>query len=106
MSTVLRLATTQSRAVSKAIKPSFTRSFHSPFVVLGKDATSTATASTPSFSYEKASETSEDAHVGLRTHVVAPNPTSMFKQVPTGAFPVSLSYAEHSQVAAEQISRK
>ncbi|THV02886.1 hypothetical protein K435DRAFT_323256 [Dendrothele bispora CBS 962.96] len=107
MSSVFRLTTVQSRAVSKALRPSMTRSFHSPYVVLGKDASAPTTTSKPSFSYEKATETFEDVpHVGLRTHVVAPNPTGMFYQVPTGAYPASVSFTEHSGTAPEPSASK
>ncbi|KAF5367097.1 hypothetical protein D9758_003958 [Tetrapyrgos nigripes] len=89
---------TSARALSKAVKPASTRSFHSPFAVLGSASPSPSNVK-PSTVYEKASEASEEFSqpaVGLRTHVISPNPTTMFKQVPTGAYPVSVSYAESS----------
>jgi hypothetical protein len=92
---------TNARALAKAMKPSSARSFHSPFAVLG----SASPSSTPKHStvYEKATDASAEElaqpTVGPRTHVVSPNPTSQFYQVPTGAYPVRVFSIQISAAA-------
>ncbi|KAJ4495200.1 hypothetical protein C8J55DRAFT_484832 [Lentinula edodes] len=93
MSKILRA----SRVWSKTVKyPKATRSFHSPFAVLGTThSTPSSTASSVNV-YEKQVDFSPEPvpyNGGQRTYVVSePDPANTHYQVPAGAYPTSLPY--------------
>ncbi|KAK0193710.1 hypothetical protein F5146DRAFT_395513 [Armillaria mellea] len=72
-----------------------TRSFHSPFAVLGSSSATRVPPSTEGW-YEKQIEQSPDPDVydGHRTYVVSPDLSSTPYHVPLGAYPVSSPFAE------------
>ncbi|KAK0204724.1 hypothetical protein DFS33DRAFT_1322324 [Desarmillaria ectypa] len=82
---------------------SATRSFHSPFAVLGSSSATTTPPSTEGW-YEKQTEQSPDldAYDGHRTYVVSPDPSSTPYHVPLGAYPVSSPFTEESHSSGAQ----
>ncbi|KAK0450112.1 hypothetical protein EV421DRAFT_1305030 [Armillaria borealis] len=82
-----------------------TRSFHSPFAVLGSSSATKAPPSTEGW-YEKQTEQSPDPDVyeGHRTYVVSPDPSSTPYHVPLGAYPVSSPFTEGSHSSGARFS--
>ncbi|PBK75573.1 hypothetical protein ARMSODRAFT_949849 [Armillaria solidipes] len=82
-----------------------TRSFHSPFTVLGSSSATKAPPSTEGW-YEKQTEQSPDPDVydGHRTYVVSPDPSSTPYHVPLGAYPVSSPFTERSHSSGARFS--
>ncbi|KAK1219373.1 hypothetical protein PQX77_017897 [Marasmius sp. AFHP31] len=93
----LRTALVQSRAIKSVGRvPAATRSFHSPFTVLGAPQPATTNVA-----YSEQSAQDVSTAFGNGVYVVAPT-TGEFHHVPTGAFSAAVPYPEaanstHSQ---------
>ncbi|ESK85301.1 hypothetical protein Moror_11316 [Moniliophthora roreri MCA 2997] len=95
----LRTVLSQSRAVAAA---KFTRSFHSPFVVLGASNT-TLEQPSPS-SYEKQYDSSLETDTP-NVHVVSPRSEGTYYHVPTGAYSNSTPFASAEESWAQRKNR-
>lgn len=95
MSLPFRLLSKNSCSISRLSRPSASRSFHTPFAVLGNSPLTSPPPPTSSV-YEKQLDHSPepiDTFSGTRTYVVSePDASSKFYEVPSGAYPTSAPY--------------
>ncbi|KAJ3732152.1 hypothetical protein DFJ43DRAFT_1075837 [Lentinula guzmanii] len=101
MSNIIRA----SRVWSKSLKFAHaTRSFHSPFAVLGTTHSSPPSIASTVNAYEKQVDSSPEPILssgGQRTYVVSePDPANTPYQVPAGAYPTSLPYVNFTATEA------
>ncbi|KAG7451091.1 uncharacterized protein BT62DRAFT_396339 [Guyanagaster necrorhizus] len=86
--------------------PAATRSFYSPFAVLGSSSVTTAPPPSTEGWYEKQTEQSPDpdAYDGHRTYIVSPDTSSTPYHVPLGAYPVSSPFTEECYSSGARFS--